>query len=559
MKKELPLVSIVTPSYNKAAFIEETILSVKNQTYPRIEHIVIDGGSTDETLDILQKYSDSITWISEPDEGQSDAINKGWKMAKGDILAYLNADDTCLPQAVETAVRFLNDHPDAGMVYGDCNYINERGETIRPCPGKEFDIKEMLCEGDIIPQPAVFFRRKVLDEVGYLDVKLYTCMDYDFYVRTALKFKLEYIPQLLATCRLYPGTKTISEYHRFGTDYLYTIEKTFSNPKLPREVMALKRRAYGRAHLRIGLIAHSRMQMKQAREHLIKTVILRPQYLKHPSVFFYLVTSFLGRRAAGTAVRWGSKLFGRHQSLSLKYILRHIGIKWLGAILRPMLPVLQKAGKALFWLAAESERNSSHHDLTGDREVEYSWVLSHLGMGPGEVLDFGCGNGLLAFIAARRGYNVTAIDLQSIRWPYVLPSNMCFIEGDILKSSFTKSSFDLIINCSSIEHVGLPNRYSSEDNPEGDITAMALMHKLLQPDGVMLLTIPVGRDAVLAPFHRMYGRQRLPRLLNQWTIEKKEYWVKNDQNRWMVVEESVALEYEPTKSCYGLGCFVLRR
>ena len=90
----LPLVSVVTPSYNKGRFIEETILSVKNQTYPRIEHIVVDGGSTDGTLDILKKYGDSLIWISEPDKGQSDAINKGWRMSKGDILAYLNADDT---------------------------------------------------------------------------------------------------------------------------------------------------------------------------------------------------------------------------------------------------------------------------------------------------------------------------------------------------------------------------------------------------------------------------------------------------------------------------------
>src|SRR4030042_198392 len=119
MDKELPLVSIVTPSLNQGRFIEETILSVKNQTYPRIEYIVIDGGSSDGTLDILNKYSDSLIWISERDKGQSDAINKGWKMSKGEIIAYLNADDTYMPGAVETAVRFLADNMDVGLVYGE--------------------------------------------------------------------------------------------------------------------------------------------------------------------------------------------------------------------------------------------------------------------------------------------------------------------------------------------------------------------------------------------------------------------------------------------------------
>src|SRR4030042_1306962 len=121
MNDEDPLVPIVPPSLNKGRFIEETILSIKNQTYPRIEHIVIDGGSTDETLDILKKYSNSLIWISEPDKGQSDAINKGWRMAKGDILGWLNADDTYMPWAVETAVRFFAENPDVGMVYGRCN------------------------------------------------------------------------------------------------------------------------------------------------------------------------------------------------------------------------------------------------------------------------------------------------------------------------------------------------------------------------------------------------------------------------------------------------------
>ena len=151
-----PLVSIVTPSYNKGSFVEETILSIKNQTYPHIEHIVMDGGSTDGTLDIMRKYSDSITWISEPDKGQSDAINKGWRMAKGEILAYLNADDTYMPWAVETAMKFLEQNPDLDMVYGDCNIINEQGTVIDRYPSTEFDLIKLASSQNMIPQPTVF-------------------------------------------------------------------------------------------------------------------------------------------------------------------------------------------------------------------------------------------------------------------------------------------------------------------------------------------------------------------------------------------------------------------
>jgi SAM-dependent methyltransferase len=252
---------------------------------------------------------------------------------------------------------------------------------------------------------------------------------------------------------------------------------------------------------------------------------------------------------------------------SLRYVIEQsvihplcrIGVKLLSLIVRFMLSFILKVGRPLVtWLEARTERGSPGPNLEGSRHVEWSWILSHLGTGSGEALDFGCGNNLLSFIAARKGYNVTAIDLESVRWPYILP-NMRFLRCDILKSPFTKSSFDLIINCSSIEHVGLPGRFEAEDNPEGDIAAMALMRELLRPGGVMLLTIPVGRDAVFVPLHRVYGRERLPRLLNQWLIEKQEYWVKDDQNRWIVAEESAALDREPTRYCYGLGLFVLRK
>ena len=129
-----PLVSIITPSFNKGPYIEETLQSVRNQTYPHIEHIVIDGGSTDETLPILEKYSGDIVWISEPDKGQSDAINKGWRRSHGEIIVYLNADDTYLPDAVEIAVNYFLQHPETGMIYGDGILSDEKGRFLRNLP-----------------------------------------------------------------------------------------------------------------------------------------------------------------------------------------------------------------------------------------------------------------------------------------------------------------------------------------------------------------------------------------------------------------------------------------
>jgi glycosyltransferase involved in cell wall biosynthesis len=307
--KTNPLVSIVTPSYNKGRFIEETILSVKNQTYPHIEHIVMDGGSTDGTLDILKKYSNNLIWISEPDKGQADAINKGWKMAKGEILAYLNADDTYMPWAVETAIKFLEQNPDLDMVYGDCNIIDEQGTVIDRYPSTEFDLIKLVSSQNMIPQPTVFFRRRVLDNVGYLDTNLHLAMDYDFWIRIALKSRIRYIPKVLANFRLCAGTKTVEQSPKWTDDLLYTLDKLFSTPALPKEIQALKRKAYSNVHLWGAIQYHSLGQMRESRKHLVKAMMVYPQFFfSKPWPSFYLATSFLGSSGAKIILKWARRL-----------------------------------------------------------------------------------------------------------------------------------------------------------------------------------------------------------------------------------------------------------
>lgn len=207
----LPKVSIVTPSFNQAPFLEQTLRSVLEQDYPNLEYIVIDGGSTDGSCEIIQKYADRLAyWQSQPDQGQTDAINQGFAHATGEILAWLNSDDLLLPGAVSAAVRALEEHPEAAMVYGDALLINAQGETIGKFPAAQTDHRKLRRGYVHIPQQASFFRAELWRKVGPLDVSFYFAMDYDLWVRLAALAPLVYVPQLWAAFRLHGEGKSIA-------------------------------------------------------------------------------------------------------------------------------------------------------------------------------------------------------------------------------------------------------------------------------------------------------------------------------------------------------------
>jgi len=252
-KNNTPLVSIVTPSFNKGLYIEETILSIRNQTYKNIEHIVIDGGSTDETLSILKKYSPVLVWVSEPDKGQSDAINKGWRIAKGDIIAYLNADDTYLPNAVEIAVNFFLKHPETAMIYGDGIFSDEKGKFLMNFTAGEFKLKNLVFCKDNILQPAVFLRKTVFETIGDVDADLHLAMDLDYWIRTGLRYKVNYIPQQLATAKIYLDAKSSAQMHKYVMEYEHILEKIFSNPQLPPDIKLIEKDAFNFVYVKGGL------------------------------------------------------------------------------------------------------------------------------------------------------------------------------------------------------------------------------------------------------------------------------------------------------------------
>lgn len=212
----MPKVTIVTPSFNQGKYLEATILSVLNQDYPNIEYIVIDGGSTDGSVDVIKRYQDRLAyWISEPDRGQSHAINKGFERASGQIFNWLNSDDLLMPSAVKIAVHYLIEKPDVGMVYGDRTIIDGKGNFLRLLELPSFNPKTLLYNLKI-PQETAFIRRRCWFEVGGVDEKLTYCMDYDLWIKLNKVTRVYHIPFVLGVYRTHSAAKSTTSYVSHG-------------------------------------------------------------------------------------------------------------------------------------------------------------------------------------------------------------------------------------------------------------------------------------------------------------------------------------------------------
>jgi len=250
-----PLVSIVTPSYNQAQYLEQTIQSVLEQDYARIEYLIVDGASTDGSVEIIKQYvgeSGGIPpvlawWVSEKDSGQGDAINKGFARAKGDIIAWLNSDDMYLAGTIAAVVKVFEENPHAVMVYGDMLAVDEYGQTINVMKYKQLSLQDLLCF-QIIGQPSVFFRREVYEKIGGLDTTFHFLLDHHFWIRIAQQGKILHVPQMWAAARYHAEAKNRAKAAEFGREAFRILDWAKGQPGLAEAVSSVERRARASAH-----------------------------------------------------------------------------------------------------------------------------------------------------------------------------------------------------------------------------------------------------------------------------------------------------------------------
>jgi SAM-dependent methyltransferase len=229
---------------------------------------------------------------------------------------------------------------------------------------------------------------------------------------------------------------------------------------------------------------------------------------------------------------------------NIKYLIKNI-LRWLDYHLGIRA-----------WLSSEPKQLLDTTFLTGEKELDYGWVIGHAGVGPGKALDVGGVNSPISSILVSLGFEVTGVDLRpDIQYEL---DNFIFINDDFLTTQrLLAQTYDLVVLCSTVEHIGLFGRYENRDERDGDLLAMKKVFKLLKPKGICILTIPVGQDGVYAPWHRIYGEKRLPQLLDQFHILESRFFVKKNNGKWSVSSSEDALAFKGNSSKYAIGQFVL--
>lgn len=249
----LPRISIVTPSFNQVSYIEETIRSVLLQGYQNLEYIIIDGGSTDGSVEIIKKYEPWLTyWVSEKDRGQSHAINKGWQHGNGELVAWLNSDDYLEPGVLGRVASFFNQSKDLspGIIYGRANIIDQGGNYLYSI-GESFDLFRLFIELiNPFPQPSVFITKEVLDRIGFLDESLHYSMDLDLFTRIALSYPIIFTNEIWSTIRFTPGTKTSRNPTGFMDDQISILNKLDAIQDYHDRFCKIREPSYASAYIR---------------------------------------------------------------------------------------------------------------------------------------------------------------------------------------------------------------------------------------------------------------------------------------------------------------------
>lgn len=229
-QSKTPFFSIITPSFNQGKYIARTIRSVLSQNFKDLEYWVFDGGSRDETVSVLESFGDAIHWLSEADRGQSHAVNKGFQKAAGEVIGWLNSDDIYFPGTLRAVWDFFKNNPAVDILYGQADHIDENDRAIEPYYTEEWNYKK-LREVCYICQPALFFRRSIIERFGFLDESLNYCMDYEYWLRIGRKVPFHYLQRKLAGSRLYKETKTIGSAAAVHREILKMFKKRFG--KIP--------------------------------------------------------------------------------------------------------------------------------------------------------------------------------------------------------------------------------------------------------------------------------------------------------------------------------------
>ena len=297
----VPLVSVITPTYNRASYLEETIESVLSQGYPALDYIVIDDGSTDDTQVLLSKYAGRIRSFHQPNQGEVNAINRGLGLAAGKILGIVSSDDPLLPGAISRLVAALREHPQAVVAYSDWRVIGPASELIRDIALPDYDITNMLRVFQTAITSGAFFRRGLLEAIGPRDPSLKYAHDLDFWLRAALKGEFVHVKQVLTTHREHPGC----QYHsargkRYADEIVRVVHKVFAQDNLPRDVARLRATAYSNAHALSASFFCGSAWREQVKHHAL-AIMYRPvqhtRLLAHlvPRYFFWFIASFVYR------------------------------------------------------------------------------------------------------------------------------------------------------------------------------------------------------------------------------------------------------------------------
>lgn len=300
-----PRITVVTPSYNQAEFLEETIRSVLLQGYPNLEYIIMDGGSTDGSVEIIQKYAPWLAyWVSEKDAGQADAINKGWNRATGDAITWLNSDDVLMPGCLETTISVLYSTPSVDFVYGDVYATDADSKILYRVQGKPFKPADILVRAyNPIPQQGFLMKRTLLETVGWLDPEMQFCMDFDYWSRLALhNIRATYVNKVLAHFRQHASAKTSTQYKTRIANRQRIFEKIFADAHLAPIYQQQREIAQAHVMLKAAYIAYKADDATLVRQyawHYLHTLRQHSSFLG----VYLLISALGGRRSLQLAKR----------------------------------------------------------------------------------------------------------------------------------------------------------------------------------------------------------------------------------------------------------------